>query len=258
MNFSIKKIPGLKKAIRLSRNLAVILLTLVLLTLAVWEFKYLIFETTYFELKKIAIEGNYTVDKETIVKLSEFKLAQNFFKLNYARAQERIKMCPKIKNVEIITEGLGEVLIKVSEREPVILVLSNKKFYEIDREGYILSITDRCVKFDLPILNGIKVLPELKLGDSVASDGKIKSVINWITNLESSYLTSISEVSLEGSEIILITNDGIKIYPGNSMNYRENFEFLNIVCDKFKKDGIQLSYVDMRFNGEIVVKPINN
>lgn len=42
------------------------------------------------------------------------------------------------------------------------------------------------------------------------------------------------------------------------MNYRENFEFLNIVCDKFKKDGIQLSYVDMRFNGEIVVKPINN
>ncbi len=258
MSFSIKKIPGLKKAIRLSRNLAAILLTLVLLFFAGWEFKYLVFETSYFELKKIAIEGNYTIDKETIIRLSEFKLSQNFFKLNYARAQERIKTSPKIKNVEIITEGLGEVLIKISEREPVILVLSNKKFYEIDREGYILSINNRCVKFDLPILNGISVTPELKLGDSVANDGKIKSVINWITNLENAYLTNISEVSLEGSEIILITNDGIKIYPGNSINYRENFDFLNIVCDKFKKDGVQLSYVDMRFNGEIVVKPISN
>ncbi len=256
-DFSIKKWSGFKKALRFSRNFFVIAFTCALLSLAIWEFKYLIYETSYFELKKISIEGNITVDKETIIKLSNFKLSENFLKLDYALAEKALSLHPKFKSVAVSTEGIGEVLIKVTEREGILLVLSDLNFYELDSEGYILSVNNKNVRVDLPILTGCQ-MPVKTVGSSIKADAKIKSVINWVINLEPSYLTNISEISLSGSELLLITNDGIKIFPGSTVNFKNNFELLNVVFNKFRKDGIQISYVDMRFNNEVVVKPITN
>lgn len=255
--FPFKKWSGLKKAVRLSRNLLVVLLTIALAALAFWEFRYLVFETSFFELKKISIEGNYGVDKETIIALSGFRLSQSFFKLDYAAAERNIKKHTRIRGVEISTEGLGEVLIRVTEREGALLMLTRGVFFELDPEGYILSSADRNVRVDLPILTGVE-LSEATVGVSVKNDGRVANALNWVANMEQSYFTNISEVSLEGHEVILITNDGVKIYPGSSANFKYNFDLLSIVFDKFRKDGVQISYVDMRFNNEIVVKPITN
>ncbi len=257
MDFTGKKWINFKKVLRFSRNFFVVILTLFLLMLAVWEFKYLIFETSYFELKKISIEGNYTIEKEKILALSGFRLSENFLKLDYKAAAKRIGTMPRIKSVEIITEGIGEVLIRISERESVLLVLYDRKFYELDSECYILSASNKNVRVDLPILTGA-VMPVTSIGESVRSEIKIKSVINWVVNLSPSFLTNISEICLNGNEIVLITNNGIKIYPGSAVNFKSNFELLNIVLDKFQKDGIKISYIDMRFNNEVVVKPITN
>jgi len=255
--FPVKKWSGLKKAVRLSRNLMVVILTIALAGLAFWEFRYLVFETSFFELKKVSIEGNSEVDKETIIGLSGFNLSQNFFKLDYVAAERNIRKHPKVRGVEIISEGLGEVLIRVSEREGVLLMLSKGIFYELDSEGYVLSTTNRNVRVDLPILTGIET-SEAAIGASVKNDGRVANALNWVANMEQSYFTNISEVSLEGHEVILITNDGVKIYPGSAANFKYNFDLLSIVFDKFRKDGVQISYVDMRFNNEIVVKPIIN
>ena len=257
MDLNGRKWINIKKLLRLLRNFFAVALTLFLLLLAIWEFKYLIFETSYFELKKISIEGNYTIEKEKILALSGFRLSENFFKLNYRAAEKKLRSIPKIKDVQIVTEGIGEVLIRVSERESVLLVLYERKFYELDSEGYILSVLNKNVRVDLPILTGV-VMPAVNIGENVRSEIKVKSVIGWVTNLLPSFLTNISEICLNGNEIVLITNNGIKIYPGNAVNFKNNFELLNIVLDKFQKDGMKISYVDMRFNNEVVVKPIIN
>jgi cell division protein FtsQ len=208
-------------------------------------------------LKKISIEGNYTIEKEKILALSGFKLSENFLKLNYRAAENRLRALPKIKDVEIVTEGVGEVLIRIAERESVLLVLHERKFYELDAEGYILSASNKNVRVDLPILTGV-VMPVTNIGESVRAEIKIKSVINWVVNLAPSFLTNISEICLNGNEIVLITNNGIKIYPGNAVNFKNNFDLLTIVLERFQKDGMKISYVDMRFNNEVVVKPIVN
>ncbi|OQA76332.1 MAG: Cell division protein DivIB [bacterium ADurb.Bin243] len=257
MDLNGRKWINFKKLLRFSRNFFVVILTVFLFLLAVWEFKYLIFETSYFELKKISIEGNYTIEKEKILALSGFKLSENFLKLNYRNAEKRLRAIPKIKDVEIITEGVGEVLIRITERESVLLVLHDRKFYELDAEGYILSASNKNVRVDLPILTGV-AMPLTNIGESVRAEIKIKSVINWIVNLAPAFLTNISEICLNGNEIVLITNNGIKIYPGNASNFKNNFELLTIVLERFQKDGMKISYVDMRFNNEVVVKPITN
>jgi|GEM_PF-6288361 len=257
MDFSGKNWISFKKLLRFSRNFFVIILTFFLLVLAVWEFKYLIFETSYFELKKISIEGNVSIEKEKILALAGFKLSENFLKLNYRLAEKKLRALPKIKEVEITSEGLGEVLIKIIERESVLLVLYEKKFYELDTEGYILAASNKNIKIDLPILSGVK-LPVTAIGENIKSEVKIKNVISWVVNIEPSFMTNISEINLNGNEIMLITNDGITIYPGNPSNFKNNFELLNIVVERFQKDGMRISYVDMRFNNEVVVKPIAN
>jgi len=257
MDLTGRKWINFKKLLRFSRNIFAVVLTAFLFLLAVWEFKYLIFETSYFELKKISIEGNYTIEKEKILALSGFKLSENFLKLNYRAAESRLRAMPKIKEVEIVTEGVGEVLIRISERESVLLVLHERKFYELDAEGYILSASNKNVRVDLPILTGV-AMPVTNIGESVRAEIKIKSVINWVVNLAPSFLTNISEICLNGNEIVLITNNGIKIYPGNAVNFKNNFDLLTIVLERFQKDGMKISYVDMRFNNEVVVKPIVN
>ncbi|EKD68297.1 MAG: hypothetical protein ACD_47C00723G0002 [uncultured bacterium] len=257
MDLTGRKWINFKKLLRFSRNIFAVVLTAFLFLLAVWEFKYLIFETSYFELKKISIEGNYTIEKEKILALSGFKLSENFLKLNYRAAESRLRAMPKIKEVEIVTEGVGEVLIRISERESVLLVLHERKFYELDAEGYILSASNKNVRVDLPILTGV-AMPVTNIGESVQAEIKIKSVINWVVNLAPSFLTNISEICLNGNEIVLITNNGIKIYPGNAVNFKNNFDLLTIVLERFQKDGMKISYVDMRFNNEVVVKPIVN
>ena len=257
MDLTGRKWINFKKLLRFSRNIFAVILTAFLFLLAAWEFKYLIFETSYFELKKISIEGNYTIEKEKILALSGFKLSENFLKLNYRAAENRLRALPKIKDVEIVTEGIGEVLIRISERESVLLVLHERKFYELDAEGYILSASNRNVRVDLPILTGV-AMPVTGIGESVRAEIKIKSVINWVVNLAPSFLTNISEICLNGNEIVLITNNGIKIYPGNAVNFKNNFDLLTIVLERFQKDGMKISYVDMRFNNEVVVKPIVN
>lgn len=249
-NFNFKKI------LRIIRNIFTLLLVVFLFYIAIWEIKYLIFETSYFELKKITIEGNQTITKEEILSLAGFKLSENFFKLNYNEAKRKIMSLPKIKSVDIITEGLGEVLIKIVEREAILLVLYNKYFYEIDAEGIILNITNQNIRIDLPILNQVE-LPNVKCGESVLSNLKIKFVLNWLLSVPIKYLTNISEICLDGNELVLITNSGIRIFPGSSLNFINNFELLMIVLNKFQKDGINISYLDMRFNNEIIVKPVN-
>lgn len=257
LDFSFKKWPGFKRYWRLTRNFLVVLFTFAMVVFALWEFKYLIYETSYFELKKISIEGNETIDKDIIIRLSGFRLSDNFLKLDYGAAEKKIRSHPKVREVEIVTEGLGEVLIRVAERTGVLLVLFDGRFFELDTEGYILSVANRGVRVDLPILTGCQ-MPAVKVGETIRADARIKSVISFVVNLDPTHLTNVSEVCLNGSEIALITNDGVKILPGGAINYKNNFELLNVVFNKFRKDGIQISYVDMRFNNEVVVKPISN
>lgn len=221
---------------------------------AIMQLKHLFFETSYFELQKIVVEGNKRLKTEEVVKSSGITPGLNLLNLDRETLERRLKAHPHILFAKASLYGLYTLKINITERTPFMYAKVGTTFFEISEDGVILS-TDGFGENDLPIITGLN-LEGRREGDSLASNDGFVEASNWIKHLGTKILAGISEINfanIQNPYIYLLS--GEKVHPKNLEDFYKRYNFLCTLLDNLRKNKVEPDYLDMRAPNEIVVKP---
>jgi cell division protein FtsQ len=166
-----------KRALKFVRNLLLTVLvigTLVLLALS-----------PVFNIKWIEVSGNKHYNVTEITEVSNIILGNNWFRMNgpdlksilffrSIETEDRIKeSCPYVKKVVVRLGFPNGVLIKLTEREPVVVTPYDNSNLLLDQEGYILDLKEDLSGYNLPRVQGL-TLDNCRLGQAVNGADKKK------------------------------------------------------------------------------------
>lgn len=206
------------------------------------------------KVEHVQFEGNYFVSEKNL-KLVEVPTGIHPDSMDFEAIRNRFKELPYVKQVDISVEPTGKMNIKISERQPIALLIDGSKKIYIDDNGIKLPVVPGKT-VDVPILYGFSATP---MQDTLQS-ASFATVAEFLTAIQNSEVAdaTISEVAWTSSNegIIALTNqNGVKLIfgKGDFANKIRNWEaFYGKVI---KKKGIEkMRSVDLRFEGQIVTR----
>lgn len=222
--------------------------------LAIVQLKHLFFETSYFEIRGIEVQGLQILKREAILNLAGVAPAMNVLNLDRDEIRARLLTHPVIRDAQVELSGLNALRLKITERTPLLYAKAGTAFMEIADDGVILA-TDTYGERDLPIITGL-LLDGKKVGDPLNDHDGFLEARTWVTNLGATALKGISELNFSNVQNpYLFLAGGEKVFPKNLEDFRERYVFLYALLDNLKKNNVEPDTLDMRAPNEIVVKP---
>jgi cell division protein FtsQ len=218
-----------------------------------------IFKSDIFMIKETKVEGYNKLTKTDIQNAIHIPKGSRLFDIKIGDIAQRLKTHPYVKNVSVRRIFPQTLAIELQEREPYVVLVRWKKYYEIDREGYVLKIfkNPKSYNQEQPLVKGLRYLKgKLLLGQKVNSH-KVKKaieVMNFFLVSDVAMSLTVKEINMGNiKQVILITKEGIKIQLGGS-EFKEKLESLAVLLEQKKESIFNASYVDLRFGG-VIIRP---
>lgn len=215
----------------------------IILSLIIFTVRFIIV-LPYFYVRDVRIRGLKRLSPSQLTAKINIPPHTSIFTLNLDKIYKSIESQPMVKRVIIKKKLPSTLLIDVEERLPYAYIKIKEKFWEIDKEGIILRVAEGSLK-DLPLIEGI---------DPVKDRKKLLNILN-ILKLCKLLNIKVDRIVVEKKDKGIVAYAGnIQIIIGKANYYRYLFYVPEIIEDA-KKRKERLIYIDLRFNGQIVVLP---
>ncbi|MBP6063243.1 MAG: cell division protein FtsQ/DivIB [Fusobacteriaceae bacterium] len=192
-----------------------------------------------FKLSIIKYNGNYSLIKDELIKLSDSIYGKSIWELPLNKLKQKIQEDIRVKSVNISYPKLGAVDFLIEEKEPSYYANINGKNFAIGEKGEIFAFIEEISVKELPI---IFVNSEEEIEDILKLLFKIKDaeLVKMITKI---YYKSPIEIDL------LIDKDVIIKTQQNVID--EKYDVLRELYFNLSKDK-KIEYIDLRFDGYVV------
>ena len=123
------------------KNIKLLISTAAFITAAVvvvFCLYYVYYETNYFDLAEVDIEGNLTYSDEYIIEKSGIETGRKLFDVDRVKVKENLEKEVYIKSVRVVYELPNKVLLETIERVDKYQVLINNQYIIIDKDGIVL------------------------------------------------------------------------------------------------------------------------
>jgi|WetSurMetagenome_2_1015567.scaffolds.fasta_scaffold95381_2 cell division protein FtsQ len=225
--------------------------------------------TNYTEFR---VSGNYTLTKDEILTAANIKpdSSVNIDDLNIMFIQDRILKHPEIKKVYVSKNPPSQIIIDVVEKRPVAIVNSGNELYLVDEEYEMFPFKNYEKIYDLPVINCIGQENFQPGRKEKEEDLKLAIFIVLNSYIKGKFLyNQISEINMADSEkVVMYMNDNnlpfyfprYKERKISDFDYqKEILQCITIFKNFIEKMHSEISeksyaYVDLRFNGQIIVK----
>jgi len=129
-------------------------------------------------VKTFVVEGNHTVNKEEIIKRGGLTANMSIYLLKMDKIRDGILAHPDIEKVTVEREVPDKVIIRVKEREPMVVLRSaSGKTVPLDRNGYVLSESKLENAVNLP---AVLTENEVTAKDGRCVDEKILAALDYL------------------------------------------------------------------------------
>jgi len=205
-------------------------------------------------VKDVRFEGQYFVTREELQKSVDIPTGVKPDSLDYLSIIGQVENIPYVKYADVQVEPGGNLVIEITERQPIALLADgNDKIY-VDKDGIRLKlILGKTV--DVPILYGFDAKP---MKDTLKSKAFL-AVRDFLTEMKKQQVSNatISEVAWTRDEgVVALTNEnGVKLVFGkNDFKTRlRNWEAF--YGEVVKTKGIAgMRAIDLRFRGQIITQ----
>jgi len=221
------------------------------------ESAYLFFTEEIFDIRKIKVENNIFFRTEEIVDLSKIKEGKNIFDIKIFDIKDNIE---KNRNVDkvIVTRMIPDTIqIKVYEKNPKMIVVSEEKEYFVGQDGTFLSWEkERMVEYVLPKVEGFKVVGgEIKRADSPELLSAVITILenyNEFRNITDKYMLNKIQV-INKHTIKLIFDEEKIIVLSKEDDLFFKFSRLEKVLEDLEKKNREFKKIDLRFNDIVVI-----
>jgi len=112
-----------------------------------------------FSLERITIEGCERVEVEIIRSVCGVELGTNLLAIDSHEVSRKLESCPLVESATVVKQFPRSLLIRIRERQPVVLFPHRGAFYCMDRDGVVFSKAASGDLPDLPLLTGLEDYP---------------------------------------------------------------------------------------------------
>ena len=211
-----------------------------------------------FAVKDVTIVGTNYIDKGTLEKRLPISLGKdNLFKLSKKKIKESVLKEPYASDVQIAKRPLHSLIITITEKTPVAILVTDNASYLIDEKGYLLQVKKESDNFNFPLISGINLEHNEKLGE-VLNDDRLQLALKLIGENKEAFSELIQEINIKNHrDILLYTNQGIEVRNGDDKNATERLQKLFDIIEQVvlpRSLNGKIEYVDMRYLSGLVIK----
>ncbi|MBI4688112.1 MAG: FtsQ-type POTRA domain-containing protein [Nitrospirae bacterium] len=201
-----------------------------------------------FKVKTIIIEGNKNLTENEIMDKITSGSRKGLLFTSFSGMEKKLKTSPWIKGAELRKEFPDTIFVKVKEAVPRAILSIKEGMFLVDGEGSMLEELSEEKPPFLPLITGIdpeknnkNMIEALKLVEALSREG-------ILLNRE------FVEITLEAYG--LSANMDGEIFKVGYGKYAEKFRKWSELEPEIRKKGVAIEYVDLRFTGEIIVRPV--
>jgi cell division septal protein FtsQ len=220
----------------------------------------LFFENPDYQLKKIELQTDGTLQREQILNAADLHEGVNVFRVNLARVHDLIQQLPQTDEVQVVRQLPSEIDIRVVERKPVAWITSEKEISDpfasdsaflVDARGVLMKEKKLLPEYlGLPVILGCSS-ESLEAGKVVESS-EARTALELLRLSAGSFLQmrfQIREIDVSESYRLLVTDkDHSRVtfgYNDLETQLRRLEQFL-VYCDDSKQELATLNLLVQR------------
>lgn len=202
-----------------------------------------------FNLEKIVFTGNEHLSDEELKNLAGLRGSENLLTTSSRKIFEKLAESPWIRSVSIRKEFPDSLQILVKEAEPFALLDVKGHLFIVDDSGKMLQeLRDNPIPF-LPVISGIPFGKQETFTEALSL---VRAIKNNGLLTEKEHIEIIAYKPQE----MTVNLDGVVIKVGVG-DYEDKLFRLKELEEEIKKRNIPVDYIDLRFAGRAIVKPVN-
>jgi cell division protein FtsQ len=207
----------------------------------------------------VQVEGNHYLDAGLVAERSGIHRGDDLLRVNEAQARQALLLDSRIAYAEVSRRFPRGVLVRVRERMPALLVAHGTP-WELDPAGVLLEPLERGVVADVPLLVGPH-FDALPAGSQVRSPA-VERGLAWTRALADQALQlggQVSELDVSEDDATGITLlDGTRVKAPAWPPSTRRLSALRVVLADLKQKGTPAEEVDVRFDNQVIVRPVTS
>lgn len=207
-------------------------------------------------LSNVRVEGARYLDAARVMRSAGLAIGQDLFSIDLGRARQALLLDPRVAEAGVERRLPRGVRVRIVEREPVLLV-DHGVPWEMDSAGVLLPPLEPGVVADVPLLVGPR-FEGLPGGLRVDRD-EVHRGLAWVRALSARELQltgQLSEVDVSDAVHTGLTMlDGTRVLAGGWPPGTLRLSALRVVIADLRQRGTRASEVDLRFDGQVIVRP---
>lgn len=223
-------------------------------SLALCGVAHVVIRSPLFIVKEVQVEGSGTVGADEIRFLSGIRPGANLLAFRASHVSRRLEAHPWIEHATVVKRFPDQVLIRVREERPAVLVEAQGCLYYMNGKGRLLDRVRPGAPLDFPMISG--------LGQGVEEihrcrEGRdLQEALSLLQALQAApSLGPVSEIQVDRSEGLSFVLEGFPVpvrigwsgFPDKTNRFEEALSLL-------VSQSSSIERVDLRFSGQIVVR----
>jgi cell division protein FtsQ len=210
-------------------------------------------------LRRIEVLGAHHADSAAVLHLARVDTGMALFDVDPVLVADRVQRHPWIQQAAVERVPTGLLRIRVEERTPVALALSERGTPEVylDSTGIKMPVTEDAA-YDVPLVRGLR---ETEEEGSTVQNPSVLALLKSLGQLNPEVNALISDFEVERSGDVwmhtasLDARGSIPVRLGKS-DYEEKFRRLHAFWHQAALPQPQktFSWIDLRFDGQIVTQ----
>ncbi len=210
--------------------------------------------SAFFPIREIRVSGTDQVPDSDVLARADLKVGDPRFAVPVADVANRIMRIPRIASADVRLGVGGQVTISVVERIPTAALTYKGEYLLIDRAGVVIE--QRQDPLGLPVVRLERAaVPWAQLGARVSSVEAVRA-LEVLAILPPGVLRPGAQLKMQASgDLVLVTADGITVLLGQPRGLGDRVALLEPLLDAVRRQIAAIEYLDLRFAGNVVVKP---
>jgi cell division protein FtsQ len=207
----------------------------------------------------IQVEGLHYLDAERVVARAGWKRGMDLLAVDFDRARQRLLADSRIREARLGRRWPRGLTIRIEERLPV-LVVRHGVPWEMDAQGVLLAPLREGVVADVPLLSGVE-FESLPAGTVVATPEVLRA-LRWeeaVSARELELSGQISEIDVaDRRSTALLLMSGTRVRAPAWPPGLRRLSALRVVLADVKSRGVAADEVDLRFEEQVIVRPVGD
>jgi len=235
------------------RRIWPVILLLIVAVAAVRLFSDYFAET--FTIHSVTVEGNSVVDRDEILKLSGVHPGTNLFSVPASRVESRVDGHWLIREALVVRQIPDQVIIRVTERTPLLILSSGDRFAVVDRDGICIELVRKLSDRALPYYSGRNLDTPLTLGQKIVEE-EVLRVIGFTAEIPEDLRYLAREIEPGIRTWTIYSVNGIKVKLGLGENTEDKLYLLESIFNEtaILENSGDVSYLDLSDPERPVIK----